>query len=75
MSKKQDEQTMKKTMNWVLGFSLIFLAVILGINAVRKVQETAVVSAVIGFCGLVLFGGVGISLLVGEIRQWLHKKT
>ena len=74
MKKKQNEQDMKKTMNVVLGLALLFLAVILAINGVRKIQEAAVVSAVIAICGVVLFGSVGMMLLVGEVRQWMKPK-
>lgn len=75
MKKKQNEQEMKKTMNVVLGLALLFLAVILAINGVRKIQEAAVVSAVIAICGVVLFGSVGMMLLVGEVRQWMKPKS
>lgn len=75
MKKKQNEQDMKKTMNVVLGLALLFLAVILAINGVRKIQEAAVVSAVIAICGVVLFGSVGMMLLVGEVRQWMKPKS
>lgn len=74
MKKKQNEQDMKKTMNVVLGLALLFLTVILAINGVRKIQEAAVVSAVIAICGVVLFGSVGMMLLVGEVRQWMKPK-
>jgi len=74
MKKKQNEQDMKKTLNVVLGLALLFLSVILAVNGVRKIQEAAVFSAVIAFCGVLLFGGVSIMLLVGEIRQWCRLK-
>lgn len=74
MKKKQNEQDMKKTLNVVLGLALLFLSVILAVNGVRKIQEAAVFSAVIALCGVLLFGGVSIMLLVGEIRQWCRLK-
>ena len=74
MKKKQNEQDMKKTMNVILGLALLFLTVILAVNGVRKIQEAAVFSAVIAICGVVLFGSVGVMLLVGEVRQWLRLK-
>jgi len=73
MAKRQNEQGQKQTMNWVLGLALLFLAVILAVNAVSKAQNSAVFSAVIGFLGAALFGGVSLSLLAGELRQRLRK--
>ena len=75
MKKKQNEQELKKTMNLVLGLALLFLSVILAVNGVRKIQEAAVFSAVIALCGVVLFGGVSMMLLVGEIRQRCKTET
>ena len=74
MKKNQNEQEMKKTMNVVLGLALLFLTVILAVNGVKKLQEAAVFSAVIAICGVLLFGSVGVMLLVGEVRQWLKSK-
>lgn len=74
MAKKQKEQEKKQTMNVVLGLALLFLSVVLAVNAVQKVQAAAVVGAVMGFCGVALFGGVGICLLVGEVRQLMQKR-
>ena len=74
MKKKQNEQDMNKTMNVILGLALMFLTVILAVNSVRKVQDAAIFSAIISIAGVILFGGVSIMLLVGEIRQWLKPK-
>lgn len=69
MQKKQDERKTKRTMHLVLGLALLFFAVILAINGVQKLQAAAVFSAVIAICGVILFGGVGVMLLVGELRR------
>lgn len=74
MQKKQNDQEKKTALNIILGLALLFLTVILCINAVNKVQASAVFSAVIGFSGTALFGAVGVCLLVGELRQLLHHK-
>ena len=74
MQKKQNEEEKKKALNFVLGFALLFFAVILAVNGVQKLQADAVFSAIIALCGVVLFGGVGVMLLVGEIRQWKSRK-
>ncbi len=73
MKKKRNDQEMKKTLNLVLGLALLFLAVILAINGIKKIQADAVISAVIAIFGVLLFGGVGICLLVGEVRQMIKK--
>jgi len=74
MKKKQNDQDMKKTMNVILGLALLFLTVILAVNGIKKIQVAAVFSAIIAICGVLLFGSVGVMLLVGEVRQWLKQK-
>ena len=74
MKKKQNDQDMKKTMNVILGLALFFLTVILAVNGIKKIQVAAVFSAIIAICGVLLFGSVGVMLLVGEVRQWLKQK-
>lgn len=74
MKKKQNEQDMKKTMNVVLGLALLFLTVILVVNGIKKIQAAAVFSAIISIAGVILFGGVSVMLLVGEIRRWSKLK-
>lgn len=69
MEKKQSTGEKKRTMNVVLGLALLFFAVVLAVNGVRNIQTAAIVSAVVAICGVVLFGGVGIMLLVGEARH------
>jgi len=69
---KHNETPQKKTaLNLILSLMLLFLAVILCINAVNQFRDGAIVfSRIISITGTLLFGGVGICLLVGEIRQW-----
>lgn len=74
MEKKRNEQEKKRAMSLVLGLALLFFAVVLAINGIRKIQAAAVVSAVIAICGVILFGGVGIMLLAGELRHWRKPK-
>ena len=74
MRKKQSEEDKKKALNIVLGIALLFFAVILAVNGVRKLQTDSVFSAIIALSGMALFGGVGVMLLVGELRQWKSKK-
>jgi len=74
MKKKQNDQDMKKTMNVILGLALLFLTVILAVNGIKKIQVAAVFSAIIAISGVLLFGSVGVMLLVGEVRQWLKQK-
>lgn len=70
MQKKQDEHKSKRTMNLVLGLALLFFAVILAVNGVQKIRAAAVFSAIMAICGVLLFGGVGLMLLIGELRRW-----
>ena len=69
---KHNETPQKKTaLNLILSLMLLFLAVILCINAVNQFRDGAIVfSRIISITGTLLFGGVGICLPVGEIRQW-----
>lgn len=70
MKKKQDEHTKKRTMNVILGLALLVFAVVLAVNGVQKIRAAAVFSAVMAICGVILFGGVGVMLLTGELRHW-----
>lgn len=73
MGKHQDPQKKKASLNIVLSLMLLFLAVILTAHTIRHFQEgAAVLSKIISICGALLFGGVGLCLLAGEVRQWLH---
>lgn len=74
MHKKPNEQERKTALNLILSLALLFFAVILAVNGVKKSMDGAIVSAVVGFAGTLLFGGVGISLLIGEIHHWLKTR-
>lgn len=74
MDKKQDPNKKKAGMNLILGAALVFLAVVLISAAVGQIQTGKGVSAGVSICGVLLFGSVGVVMLVGEIRQWLKNK-
>lgn len=74
MHNKPNEQERKTALNLILALALLFFAVILAVNGVRKTMDGAIVSAVVGFSGALLFGSVGICLLIGEIRHWLQTR-
>lgn len=74
MHKKPNEQERKTALNLILSLALLFFAVILAVNGMKKSMDGAIVSAVVGFAGMLLFGGVGISLLIGEIHHWLKTR-
>lgn len=74
MHKKPNEQERKTALNLILSLALLFFAVILAVNGVKKSMDGAIVSAVVGFAGMLLFGGVGISLLISEIHHWLKTR-
>ena len=71
---KDNGQERKTVLNLVLSLALLFFAVILAVNGVKKSMDTAIVSAVVGFSGTLLFGGVGVCLLVSEIRFLLNQR-
>lgn len=71
---KDNGQERKTVLNLVLSLALLFFAVILAVNGVKKSMDTAIVSAVVGFSGTLLFGSVGVCLLVGEIRFLLDRR-
>ncbi len=74
MHKEPKAQDRKTALNLILALALLFFAVILAVNGVKKSMEAAVVSAVVGFAGTLLFGGVGVCLLIGEVRHWLRQR-
>ncbi len=74
MHKKPNEQERKTALNLILSLALLFFAAILAVNGVKKSIDSAVVSAIVGFSGTLLFGGVGICLLIGEVRHWLETR-
>ena len=72
MHNEPKEQERKTALNLILSLALLFFSVILAVNGVKKSMDAAVISAVVGFAGALLFGGVGVCLLIGEIRHWLE---
>lgn len=74
MHKEPNEQERKTALNLILSLALLFFAVILAVNGVKKSMDSAVVSAVVGFAGTLLFGSVGVCLLIGEIRHWIETR-
>ncbi len=74
MHKDPKEKEHKTALNLILALALLFFAVILAVNGVKKSIDAAVISAVVGFSGTLLFGGVGICLLIGEVRHWLETR-
>ena len=74
MHKVPKEQERKTALNLILSLALLFFAVILAVNGVKKSMDAAIISAVVGFSGALLFGSVGACLLIGEIRYWLQQR-
>ncbi len=74
MPKEPKEQERKTMLNLLLSLALLVFAVILAVNGVKQSMDAAIVSAVVGFAGTLLFGGVGICLLIGELRHWLETR-
>ena len=74
MHKKPNEQERKTALNLILSLALLFFAAILAVNGVKKSIDSAVVSAIVGFSGALLFGSVGTCLLIGEVRHWLETR-
>ena len=72
MHKNPNEQERKTALNLILSLALLVFSVILAVNGVKKAMDSAIVSAVVGFSGTLLFGTVGVCLLIGEIRHWLE---
>ena len=74
MHKEPKEQERKTALNLILSLALLVFAVILAVNGVKKSMDSAIVSAIVGFAGTLLFGSVSICLLVGEIRFLLENR-
>ena len=61
-------------MNLILGLACVFFAVMMVFAAVGQFGSGKVVSGVVSVCGVLLFGGVGAVLILGELRRHSKKK-
>lgn len=58
----------------LLTVSMLFLAVVLAVSAIRHLSRGLIFSGVIGLLGTVLFTMVGVILLAGLIKRFLTKR-
>ena len=64
----------KMGMNLILSAALFVLVVVLIAAAVGQIKTGKAVSAGVSICGVLLFGSVGLALLLGELRQLRKNK-
>lgn len=74
--KHDDQQDLMKSDGFriLCGVSMLFLAVVLAVSAVRQLIRGMIFSGVVGLVGTALFALVSAILLVGLIKRFFVRK-
>lgn len=74
-SKQHQPEKQQNSLHVILGLALLLLSVVLALNLDTHLSGGVTFQSVINILAILLFCGVGLSLLIGALHRMLHNRT